>query len=696
MKTIYQQLYRWRLYEWLIRLGCGTAYWLCVMLIVLAAACALDWCIDRYSGSQTWRDWRRSSWLLWPADPLATGETPFWTVRCPLTLGQLVLAALLAWAWILRPVRHTPSIDDLAFQAEQAFPEFDHRLVTAVQLNRRSARTQGMSQALIAQLTQEAEQLATQRRFLTLLDTSRLSTAVAWVLPPVLCWSLFFLVNPALARVLVLRQALLPLEIPRRIHLENITPEIWPVGAQVDVRLLVRGRYTPDMVGVLRLVPDEQPEEYYDLTFQSISDEGEAIFGIHLPPQSRDFSFQARLGDGRTTTPGRVRFEPPPQLAPEDPQQPPLMTEIELPEWLGRTPSGQPYVRRNQGWNRGDAIDVLPGSVLRIAARFNKPLVQAHLIPLLRTGAHSTTSLPPLPPLQWDSDRTAATWRLPVVDDLVAYRLQLEDHYGFRNPLPIQRNIRLWDDRPPVVELKPESTRDPDRNSPDWAPGVQARDFEWDMPLPLNGRIQVIYSAFSPAGISSAQIAYRVVPRGIPADAYPEDIRRIQHPHDDPNGLVFQRLPLRPFTGDPHKLGLGEFIPDLGKFEKSGRFGEVEFYRLPSEHPEQEPPGLTAGGCKNFEVAGLQKRLPDGSWAPIEVGDTVELYVEVYDRLRDAFPTKPRTPGYPREPKRKIVVTEADAELAFRLREQGRQRLRDKLQQIAEDQANIFRPRKQP
>lgn len=696
MKTILRQLYYWQSCEALLRLVWGGARTLAVVLLVLAAACCLDWAIDRYAGSQTWRDWRRSSWLLWPADPLDTGDTPYWTVRVPLTLSQLLLAGTLVWLWVLRPFRRTPAIDELAFQAEQAFPEFGHRLVTAVQLNRANARTTGMSRALIAQLTHEAEQLARQRHFLVLLDTSRLPKALAVLLPIVAAWTLFLLVNFPLARALLLRQFLLPVDIPRRIHLENLTPEIWPVGAEVDIRFRVTGPYTEDMLGVLRVVPDGQPEEFYDLVFEQLAeDHSAAIFAVHLPPMSRDFSFLARVGDGRTLTPARVHFEPPPQLAPDDPQNPPLTAEIELPDWLGRAPSGRPYIRRNDGWNRGEAIDVLPGSTLRIAARFNKPVQTARLVPVARDAASGKPSdRPTLEPSEFAQDRTAAIWRFHVEPDLVAYRLELEDDYGFRNPLPIRRNIRLWDDRPPLVELKPESTRDPDRASADWAPGVNPRDFEWDMPLPLNGRIQVIYFASSDAGISRANIAYRVVPRGVPADAYPEEIRRIQHPRDDPNGRVFQRLPLRPFRDDPRKLGLGEFITDLGKFEKSGRFGEVELYLLPADNPEEEPSGLAAGGCKNFEVAGLKKLLPDGTWADIEVGDTVELYVEVFDRLSEAYPDKPRPPGYPHEAKRKIVVTEADAEIAFRLREEGRQRLRDKLQQIAEDQANVFRLRK--
>ncbi len=727
LQPLLRRLYRWRRREWLVRLVWGLARTAAVLLAVLAAACFLDWFIDRYSGSETWHRWRQSSWLLWPADPLSTGETPYWWCRVPMTLAQLTLAAVLLYHWVVVPLRRTPPIDDLAFLAERAYPEFDHRLVTAVQLNRPAADTRGMSAVLIAQVTLEAVQIAQRHNFLQLMDFSRLQRAAAWLAPVLFGWTLFGLVNPQLAGVLLARQLLLEVDIPRRTHLENLTPAVWPAGAEVELRFRISGRWAANDEGIVRLVPEGEPEEYYKLTFVEEDADGTAVFGVRLPAMSRDLSFHARLRDGRTRTPGTVRFELPPQLAPDDPVHPPLIAELELPAWLGLRPDGSRYVRRNDGWNRGEVIDALPQSRLRITARFNKPVRHAWLVPILRGEGLREHSLPRLPPRELAAERNAAFWQVPTTPDMVAYRLELEDDYGFTNPLPIRRSVRMWEDRPPMVEFRPESTRDPDRTSPDWAPGVNPREFEWDMPLAPNGRIQVIYFAQSDAGISRANLVYRVVPRGIPPDAWPEEIRRIQHPRDDPQGLVFQRLPLRPFEEDPAALGLGAFIPELGKFEKSGKFGEVEFYPLPSPNPWEEPSGLAAGGCKNFEVAGLLKRLPDGQMAKLEVGDTVELYVEVFDRRnyvswtalprgRLALPVltgidlptlsrlpldaqgrldwsrlPPRPAGYTREAKRKIVVTEADAEQAIRLRDEGRQRLRDKLQEIAEDQANVFR-----
>ena len=53
-----------------------------------------------------------------------------------------------------------------------------------------------------------------------------------------------------------------------------------------------------------------------------------------------------------------------------------------------------------------------------------------------------------------------------------------------------------------------------------------------------------------------------------------------------------------------------------------------------------------------------------------------------------------RPAGYTREAKRKIIMSEADAQAAAFQRDEARQHLRDKLQDIANDQSEVFRPKR--
>ncbi len=739
MNAVLQQLNQWRFRERLVRFCWGAARTLAVLATVLAVACAIDWVIDRYSGSEAWRKTLRSTGILAPSDPLSVGHTPF-GLRLLMTLGQLALAAGLVYYLILRPWLFTPRTDELASRAEKAFPDFDHRLVTAIQLNRPDARTDGMSKTLIADVTREAGEIATRHNFLSLINYRRLRWAITLILPVLLAWGVYAAFKPELAKILVQRQALLDVEIPRNIHLKNVTRDVWPTGTEVIVRFEVSGEFAPESTGTLRIVPisrqerlddagkpmlnevgkpilveEIQPEEFYELTNEKNADGSPAsFFSVKLPPASLDFSFQARLEDGRTVEPGRVRFEAPPQLGKDDPTNPPLTAEQILPSFLGVDPRGNRFVRRNDGWTRGEVIDAVPGSAVIVDARFNKPVRNARLIPIERvptpppgTG-YVEADLPPVNAVDKSADGVTASFVFPTTPRMIGYRLELEDSLGFTNPTPIRRNVRMWEDRPPVVEFRPETTRNPDPGEFDGQ--GNPKDYEWDMALGPDGLVMVIYNARSEVGIRNANIRYRVVPRGVQFDLYPEEYKNISHPREDPNLLVYDRLPLSRVVLDPMK-DLGPFVSDLGLFTYSyrgvSRFDRnkvnAEFYAFPSRDAEKEPGQLEAGGRRNFEVAGLLKKIPelqsDGSVvmknAKLEIGDTVEVYVEVFDKLPgpDGKPDLTRPAGYTREAKRKIVVSEADAAIALRQRDEARTKLRDKLNQLAQDQTEVFKPK---
>ena len=182
-------------------------------------------------------------------------------------------------------------------------------------------------------------------------------------------------------------------------------------------------------------------------------------------------------------------------------------------------------------WKRGEVIDALPKSQVLIDAKFNKPVRIARLIPIERAvvgklfgirievadvrlfgivirptpgerllrvrrwrGSYESP-LNPLEPLPEEAghDRRSASWGFPTTPRTIGYRIELEDDRGFRNPVPIRRNIRMWLDREPVVTFKPESTRNPDPE--DFYGKGNPRDYEWEMALSKDGVVQVTYLA---------------------------------------------------------------------------------------------------------------------------------------------------------------------------------------------------------
>jgi hypothetical protein len=768
MNAVLRQLNRWRFRERIVRLAWGGGRWLAIAAAILALACLTDWCIDRYSGSQTWRSFLKSSWVFANVDPLSAGETPFW-LRFLMTSGQLALSAGLVYYLLVRPWGRTPPIDELAGHAEKAYKEFDHRLVTALQLNRPNAQTLGMSKVLIGEVTREADEMAARHDLLKLIDYRRLLWAVLVVAPIALIWLLFVSINPTLAGILLQRQTLVASpEIPRRTHLENITEGVWPIGAEVLVRFKISGDSEPTDVGVLRIVPLDQPEEFYDLVheprfkltdtaLEELKNEGvpetvraklnklkemnsnedkdrakddfvklintmlsgpesgqfQAIILEHsgtpssyfitkLPPSSRDFSFQARLRGGRTKQTGEVRFEPPPQLAPDDEKKPPLTATLVLPRFLGVAPNGDRYTRKTESSSRGDVVDALPQSGVIIEARFNKPVARARLIPIERAEGVRERDLPPATDFELATDRLSASWGFSTTPKMIGYRIELMDDLNFNNPVPIRRNIRMWEDRPPYVEFKKESTRNPDPDDPDGKP-LGSPDFLWDSPLTPNDRVMAIYHARSELGIREANIRYRVLPRGVQLDSYPEWYKNVNHPREDPGLRVYSRLGLTG-TPSPDRKKMGEFVADLGLFRYSFRGlseldrdkVEVGFYPFPSPQPDTEPGELEAGGRKNFEVSELKKMMPDGTFTKLDIGDTLEMYMEVFDKLPgpDGKPPLNRMAGYSREAKRKIVVSESDAAMAYLQRGEEKQKRTDKLREITQDQIDVYKEKR--
>jgi hypothetical protein len=88
----------------------------------------------------------------------------------------------------------------------------------------------------------------------------------------------------------------------------------------------------------------------------------------------------------------------------------------------------------------------------------------------------------------------------------------------------------------------------------------------------------------------------------------------------------------------------------------------------------------------------LKKPGSNAMLAKLEVGDTVEVYVEVFDKYStylEGMKLPARPAGYPREARRKTIVSEEDAEKLY----EAHKRLQDKLRGIADDQKGIFQPK---
>ncbi len=641
MKTLISQLRAWRRREWLLDLAWAGGRLFALVLVVVPLACLTDWLTDRFAESAVYQigHWLRDviRWVNAPQLPDTVAAffagTPM-LVRVLLALGQLLVYGFAAYLLLFR--LKAPSLVTLAGRAERAIPAFDHRLVTAIQLNRPNAQTLGMSKQLIGDVTREAEQMSSRHSLASLADPARLKWALAVVVPLLLVAGLYAAVKPRLTAAMLGRQLLLPLDIPRSVKLENATPELWPSGDSVEIRLLVTGPVNDDDLGDVRVYPEGLPSERLPLTLARRRDDGRAEFTATYAPSSTPFTVRTWLRDGRLKEPGAVRFEPRPVVSE-------VNAWVLLPAYVD--PAGKNRFERAQP--QGEVV-ALADSAVRVTVATSKPVATATLVLFARDEQGREKEARRIPMAVGAEQHDAG-----VVFDLPPrpsrYAVEVTDLNGFANAHPPRRGITLAPDNLPEVKLLTETLKGPlDEGPPD--------DYEAaGMPLALGGQVQIGYTARSPLGLSRARIIYKV--------------------NDGP----WTPLPLARVDADPEKVG--RFVPELGLFERSGYNAQVEFYPIPAADPEREPPGLDAGGRYNFQTAALTKVTDDGKTAKLEVGDRVEFYVEAFDRKPD-----PNRPAGRSESRLKTVVTQAQLMAWIDQHDQSRERLR----KLEEGQRGVF------
>jgi hypothetical protein len=605
-RSIQRQLNRLRRRERLLRLTWAAARGLSICAAVLAAACLIDFVVDLY------RDTPR-----WLRLGLLAAQAALWLTVCGL---------------ILRALARRLSDTEVSLWIEDKMPEMGHRLISAVQLNRPGAATAGMSPALIAAVTRQAEERAATADFARVADARRLKWTAQLLAPPALAVALLYFLWPDIAQALIARQFLDDRPIPRSLAIENQSAhQVWPAGEEGVLRFRVRGAFTDDLRGEVRLDGPDGESERHELIFDSQDEAGTATFIARVPPSSRDFTYRAWLKDGRTHEPGAIHFEPRPIVRRQQ-------AWVQLPAYVGLKPSGQPFEEAQKG---ADIVYRLAGSAARVAIETQKPIVKAtvevlgppHALaeparPGTRTEtvrrsvdlavqeggckAEGTFSFQPV--VRPDVLTTLALgigagcpislpWAALVLvargDPLqteTAYRIVVRDEFGLENNDKPRRGIRTAPVDPPEVALLPETLARDAREMTD-------EDEIEGIPILLGQRVPLAYECKAVYGLSHARLRYRVIPR----NASRED------------------------EGEP---GEGEFMPlplgaPLGQKGEPNPRAREEFFARPADDPDMLG-GTEGGGRYDFDSAGI----PDGKGGLLKLqeGDRIQFYVEVFGR----------------------------------------------------------------
>ena len=284
--TIRSNLAGLRRRERLLTFVWGAACWLCVVIVLVLLGGAVDWLIDRER------------------------DTPE-EVHVGILAVQAIIAAVAGlWFLVWPQICRLPD-DKLALWVEDKLPHFEHRLISAIQLNRPGANLAGMSPELVKVVTREAEGQAKKVGFAQVADHRRLKWSLGVLTPVVLLAGLPFALWPELSFALLQRQALFDVEIPRSVYLESASAAVWPIGDTIPIRFRVTGQFSDKMIGRLSVTAAGQGADRYPLHF-IMQDEKGALFGADVPAYSADINYAARLADGRTRYPSEMKLVPRP------------------------------------------------------------------------------------------------------------------------------------------------------------------------------------------------------------------------------------------------------------------------------------------------------------------------------------------------------------------------------------------------
>lgn len=574
-----------RLWERALQVFWGVARWLTLVLAALLVACLVDWLIDRNQ------------------------ETP-WTLRRFLLLAQVFIAATAAGYFIVWPLTRRLSDSLLALWVEDRHPQLEHRLISAIQLNQPGADLAGMSPELVGLVTKEAAERTQRIAFTKVADNRRLGWSIGLLLPVAVIAALPFILNPEMADALLARQLLQDVEVPRSIYIENATREVWPSGEKVTLRFRVSGKIdeatAKQSVGEVTVQPTGLPRDRYPMKF--VKWRGDAAdFTTEVPATSTNFTFWARLEDGRLRQPQHVRFVPRPIIVKQD-------AWLLLPTYCGTRSDGKPYEKAQP---RGD-IAGIPGSSARVEIETQRPIENAK-IELLAPKFGGDSAKDTFDEVVFrtldmtvSADGRKAEGVFPLQAEALSYRLVVTDEHGFTNVPPPRRLLRIVPEDAPQVFLLREQFPP--------AGGLlvegPTEDYVVDgVPALIGGPIRIAYACEGPYGIGEVRLHYRVLKK---AESGNEDIKQ-----DD-----FQFLKMKRVTP---AADVGPFDPNRGVFEKTGQFDQVEWFdepKFPALSPAQEDPAQKGGGRYDLKTKGLINS--QGELLKLKDGDQIEYCVKVF------------------------------------------------------------------
>jgi hypothetical protein len=237
-----------------------------------------------------------------------------WWMDCPLGVRVVMLSAVLgvagviAWRFILTPVRHQPDDDTIALTVEKARPQFRSRLISSIQFPRPGVIVPGTASSLARVTIAETEALARPLDFNEVISTRELQKVSTWAIAVLALGIFSFMFGGQVSLDLLKRAFLSSTPVPRHTRVEVLTGNT-RIGRGDAIRIEALARGVVPRIGKISLkMSGKRTQEFV------LEKDKEGKFIRNIENVQQDFDYTVKLNDGVSRS-HRIEVVPRPTTA---------------------------------------------------------------------------------------------------------------------------------------------------------------------------------------------------------------------------------------------------------------------------------------------------------------------------------------------------------------------------------------------
>ena len=358
--------------------------------------------------------------LLLAALVLADGlfELSLETRKLLLTLAGIASGALLLRA-LITPITQHRDDEELALISEKQHPDFDSRLISAVQFGKGKASATGDGNAMVDRMVSDTEAVADETDLLDAVDWRFLGRALLVAASVATLAIAAYFIWHKITPILVQRAFLQDVAIPRDTQILSTTGNA-KVGVGDNLEITATASGELPSTGTLRIEFVSGRQLDYELAQNA---ENPSIYRAEIEDVPESFTYQVRINDDRSE-----EFKVDAFARPEVESVTGLQT---YPEYTGIEPS------RHQP---GDFY-LFPGSQFTLELATTKPLAQATLRLI---GLEQE--------IPFDVANNTAKFEVPT-ESLTGFSITMTDTDGMEGKEPAVYRAELLGDEPPKVRI---------------------------------------------------------------------------------------------------------------------------------------------------------------------------------------------------------------------------------------------------